>query len=120
MVVYVMIILNKIIGVVIMANTLLVVGGNQDKTFKKMGGRFELKVLHHPGESKKSGNKKEYQTLINKADCVVVLKGAINRKSMIMVKEICKEQNKTIVYHQGRGVTGAIQSSLAYFEGLSA
>jgi hypothetical protein len=85
----------------IMKKTIAIFGGSQESTFQKIGKKQGCKVLFHCGKTRNGGNKKEFQTLINKADCVVVMLGAIGHVSMDIVKEICKEQKKKWSFIRG-------------------
>lgn len=92
-----------------MKKTIAVFGGSQELTFKKLGQKQGLNVLFHCGKTRNGGNKKEFKTLIKKADCVVVLLGAIGHVSMDVVKEVCKQQGVEVLFHNGFGASGAIQ-----------
>ncbi|MBF0706630.1 DUF2325 domain-containing protein (plasmid) [Alkalihalobacillus hwajinpoensis] len=95
-----------------MNKTIAIFGGSQEKTYQKIGAKHGCKVLFHQGKTRNGGNKKEFRNIIKKADIVVCLVGALGHVSMDVVKEISKKNNKTIVYHNGFGASGAIQSCI--------
>ena len=95
-----------------MKRTIAVFGGSQEATYKKVGAKYGCKVLFHSGKSRNGGNKKEFRNIIKKADCVVVLLGACGPVSMDIVKEISKKLGKEVVYHNGFGASGAIQTCI--------
>lgn len=93
--------------------TILIIGGSQEQTFKKMGKKQNCQVLFHSGKSRNGGVKKTFRPLIEKADCVVVLSGACGHETMYSIKDICKESGKKVVYRNGRGASGAVTAALA-------
>lgn len=99
-----------------MKKTIAVFGGSQELTFKKLGKKQGLNVLFHSGKTRNGGNKKEFKTLIKKSDCVVVLLGAIGHVSMDIIKEVCKEQGKQVLFHNGFGASGAIQLCIDHLD----
>lgn len=99
-----------------MKKTIAIFGGSQELTFKKIGQKHDLNVLFHSGKTRNGGNKKEFKTLIKKADCVVVMTGACGHVSMDVVKEVSKSLGKHVIYHNGFGASGAIQSCVEHLE----
>jgi hypothetical protein len=97
-----------------MKKTIAVIGGSQESTYKKVGQKFGVDVVFHSGKSRNGGNKKEFSNLINKADCVVFLLGALGHVSMDLAKEVCKKQEKKLFVHKGFGASGAIQQCVDY------
>ncbi|MEK5149082.1 MULTISPECIES: DUF2325 domain-containing protein [unclassified Psychrobacillus] len=91
---------------------LAIIGGSQEHTYQQIGKKMGCEVLFHNGKSRNGGVKKDFRPIIKKADCVVVLLGAIGHVSMDVVKELCKENDKQLVFHQGRGASGAVFSGL--------
>lgn len=71
--------------------------------------------MFHCGKSRNGGNKKEFKTIVKKADVVVILLGALGHVSMDIVKEVCKEQGIQMITHDGRGASGAIQKCVSFF-----
>jgi len=65
--------------------------------------------VFHCGKTRNGGTKKEFRDLIKKADVCVILLGAIGHVSMDIVKEVCKQQGKSLLFHKGFGATGAIE-----------
>lgn len=100
-----------------MKKTIAIFGGSQEATYKKIGNKYGVNVLFHCGKSRNGGNKKEFSKLVKKADCVVVLLGAVGHVSMDIVKELCKEMGKEVVFHNGFGASGAIQLGLDQMKG---
>lgn len=103
-----------------MNKTIAIFGGTQELTYKKIGKNYDLKVLFHNGKYRNGGNKKEFRNIIKKADCVVMMIGALGHVSMDIVKELCKEYDKEMIFHKGRGASGAIQACLPYVKTLAA
>lgn len=93
--------------------TIVIIGGSQEHTYKKIGQKQNCNILFHNGKSRNGGVKKSFRSLVNKADCVVVLLGACGHETMNSIKELCKENNKKVVYHAGFGASGAITAGLA-------
>lgn len=90
-----------------------VVGGSQEVNFKKTGKKRGIEILFYDGKQTTGQKyKKQIIKLVEKADEVVVLLGACCHSSMNLVKEACKEQKIPIHYHQGFGVTGALNKVL--------
>lgn len=92
-----------------MNKTVAIFGGSQESTYKKIGRKHGLEVLFHSGKCRNGGNKKNFSSLIKKADCVIVLLGACGHVSMDIVKELCKKQGKEVIFHNGFGASGAFQ-----------
>lgn len=99
-----------------MKKTVAIFGGSQEQTYKKIGQKNGINVLFHSGKTRNGGNKKEFSTLIKKADCVVVLLGAVGHVSMDIVKEVSKKQGKEILFHNGFGASGAIQMCVEHLD----
>ncbi|MBU7595861.1 DUF2325 domain-containing protein (plasmid) [Metabacillus halosaccharovorans] len=99
-----------------MKKTIAIFGGSQELTYRKIGEKNGVNVIFHSGKSRNGGNKKEFRTVIKKADCVVVLLGAVGHVSMDVVKDVAKKLGKTVIYHDGRGATGAIKSCLEFLK----
>lgn len=97
--------------------TLTIIGGSQEQTYKKVGAKSDCQILFHNGKSRNGGVKKDFRPLIKKADCVVLLLGAVGHVTMDVVKELCKETNTKVVFHQGFGASGAINSGLQAIAG---
>lgn len=95
-----------------MKKTVAIFGGSQEKTYKQVGSKFGCEVLFHSGKTRNGGNKKEFRSIIKKADVVVVLLGACGHVSMDIVKELCKKSGKPIQFVNGFGASGAIQKGL--------
>lgn len=92
--------------------TILIIGGSQEQTFKKLGEKQNCDVLFHSGKSRNGGVKKTFQPLVRKADCVVVLAGACGHSTMFSIKDLCKESATKVIYRNGRGVSGAINAAI--------
>lgn len=92
-----------------MRKTVAIFGGSQEATYKRIGQKNNVNIIFHSGKTRNGGNKKEFKTLVKKADCVVVLLGAVGHVSMDIVKEVCKDLGKDVLYHNGFGASGAIQ-----------
>ncbi|MEK3992707.1 DUF2325 domain-containing protein [Robertmurraya sp. FSL R5-0851] len=97
-----------------MKKTVAVFGGSQETTYKQIGKKHGVEVLFHCGKSRNGGNKKEFRNLVKKADCVVILLGALGHVSMDIVKEVCKELGVQMITHDGRGASGAIQKCVSF------
>lgn len=99
-----------------MKKTVAIFGGSQQSTYLKIGKKHGLEVLFHSGKCRNGGNKKDFSSLVKKADCVIVLLGACGHVSMDIVKELCKKHNKVLYFHNGFGASGAFQLCLEHFE----
>jgi hypothetical protein len=60
----------------------------------------------------KKDPKSEFESLIKKSDVIVIMMGACKHASMWCVKELAEYYSKPVVYHQGRGGTGAIRKCM--------
>jgi len=89
-----------------------IIGGSQEHTYKNIGNKLGCEIMFHGGKSRNGASKKEFRPLIKKADCVVVLLGACGHITMDVVKELCKENQKQVVFHQGFGASGAVKNGL--------
>lgn len=103
-----------------MEKKVAIFGGSQESTYKKIGRKMGVQVLFHCGKSRNGGNKKEFKTIIKKADVVVVLLGAVGHVSMDVVKEVCKEEGKDILFKEGFGASGAIQMCVEHLNRVAA
>lgn len=100
----------------------VIIGGSQERSLKQQGTKYGIEILFHDGISKKGrgSRKKEFKTMIKKANCVVIQKGAIGHPSMEDAKDVCKELNKPVAFNEGFGVTSAIQKALELVENEAA
>ena len=98
----------------------VIIGGSQEETFKKIGEKMNCEVLFHNGKARGGGTEKVLKPLINKADCTVILYGACGHITMDIVKSLSKKQGKSFVCHKGRGASGAIGAALQKLETSSA
>ncbi|KGP81380.1 MULTISPECIES: DUF2325 domain-containing protein [Paenibacillus] len=90
---------------------LAIIGGTQTETFKQIGKKYGLDVNHHHGLCKRKVEK-QLEPLIRKSDVIIILKGALQHVSMWKAKDLAKEYNKLLGFHDGRGATGAIEEAL--------
>lgn len=95
-----------------MRNTIAIIGGSNESTYKKIGAKMNCDVLFHSGKTRNGGTKKEFRPLVRKADCVVVLLGACGHVTMEIVKNLCKETGTKIIFHEGFGASGAIHAGI--------
>ncbi|WP_243767224.1 DUF2325 domain-containing protein [Paenibacillus agricola] len=92
--------------------TVAIIGGSQTDTFKKIGEKRGIRVEHHNGKTGGGSVDSHFQWIINKADVVIILKGAIKHNSMWSVRELAEKKGKKIDYHNGFGASGAIDKAL--------
>lgn len=92
--------------------TIAVIGGSQELTYKKIGKKHGVDVLHHNGKVRNGGNAKVFRALIKKSDCIVVCLDACGHVSMEIVKDLAKKLDKEIDYISGFGATGAILAGI--------
>lgn len=93
--------------------TIFIVGGSQEQTFKKIGKKQNCNILLHPGKVRNGGVKGSYRKFVKNADCVVVLVEALGHETMFQIKDLCKEYGKKVVFHtDGFGATGAITAGV--------
>lgn len=92
--------------------TVGIIGGSQEQTFKKIGKKFGLEVIHHSGKVRNGANAKTFRTIVKNSDVIVVCLDACGHVTMDCVKELAKKMGKKIDYIQGFGATGAIQKGL--------
>lgn len=94
--------------------TIAIVGGSQKSNFKNVGKRSGVEIIFFDGK-RTSGTeyKKKICNLVSRADSVVVLLGACSHSSMYIVKEYCKINKVPLSFHQGFGVTGAMEKALS-------
>lgn len=95
-----------------MKNTIAIIGGSQEQTFKKIGQKYGCDVLFHSGKTRNGGTKKDFRPIVKKADCVVFLLEAVGHVSMDIVKELCKDYKTNFVCHNSMGASGAIKLGL--------
>jgi len=95
-----------------MKTTIAIIGGSQKQTFERIGKKYGCEVIFHNGKVRNGGVKKNFESIIRKADCVVVLLGAISHTTMNTVKKLCKKEGKIVVFQNGFGASLAIQSVL--------
>jgi hypothetical protein len=77
-----------------------------------LGEKRGIIVEHHDGKTGGGSVESYFEHIINKADVVIVLKGAIKHTSMWAVRELAKRQGKRIDYHDGFGASGAINKAM--------
>lgn len=92
--------------------TVAIIGGSQTGTFKEIGKRHGLIIEHHDGKIGGGRAESHFKHIINKAEVIIILKGAINHSSMWTVRGMVEKQGKKIDYHNGFGVTGAVEKAL--------
>lgn len=92
--------------------TIAIIGGSQEGTFKKIGKKLECEILFHTGKTRNGGTKKDFRPLVKKSDCVVILLGACGHVTMDVVKDLCKDNGKKIIFQEGFGASGAIKAGL--------
>jgi hypothetical protein len=92
--------------------TIAIIGGSNEKTYTKVGKKFNCDVLFHCGKTRNGGVKKDFKNIVRKSDCVVIMLGACGHITMDVVKKLCKELNKPIIFQQGFGASLAIQKGV--------
>ncbi|ERI07613.1 hypothetical protein HMPREF0083_04282 [Aneurinibacillus aneurinilyticus ATCC 12856] len=92
--------------------TIAVIGGSQKQTLERLARKQGCSIIFHSGKTGKK-REKEFLPILRKADCVVIMAGALNHPSMWTVREVAEKLGKPIVYHQGFGATGALQKGAA-------
>jgi hypothetical protein len=92
--------------------TVAIIGGSQTDTFKKMGEKRGIIVEHHNGKTGGGSVDSYFQRIINKADVIIILKGAIKHSSMWSVRELAEKKGKKIDYHNGFGASGALEKAI--------
>lgn len=90
-------------------NTVLIVGGNCNKSFEKKAQERDIKILHHPVYVKQKRSKKYFEKLIKDSDCIVLFTNACSHRNMWEIREISKVYQKPIVYPKGTGTSQALQ-----------
>ncbi|MCM3389978.1 DUF2325 domain-containing protein (plasmid) [Ureibacillus chungkukjangi] len=95
-----------------MKTKIAIIGGSQKQTFEKIGKKNNCEILFHGGKVRNGATRKEFLPIVKKADCVVVLLGAISHITMNTVKELCKEEGVKVIFQNGFGASLAIQSGL--------
>ncbi len=101
-----------------MKKRVCIIGGTQKNTFEQFAKKNGFDLLFHDGKLKGGGNKELFSTLVKKADAVVVMYGACCHPSSKLAKELCKEANKPIGFHKGRGASGAFNLAETLLHGL--
>lgn len=99
--------------------TIAIIGGSQEQTYKQIGKKNGCNILFHNGKTRNGATKKEFRPIIKKADCVVVLLGACGHVTMDVVKDLCKENSIRIVFHQGFGASGAVNTGLCAIQSVA-
>lgn len=89
-----------------------IIGGSQTETFKRLGDKLGFIVEHHDGKTGGGSVESYFQRIINKADVIIILRGAIKHTSMWAVRELAEKKGKKIDYHDGFGATGALEKAL--------
>jgi len=92
--------------------TVAIIGGSQTNTFKKLGEKCGFLVEHHDGKTGGGPIEHYFQRIINKADVIIVMKGAIKHTSMWAVRELAEKKGKKIDYHDGFGASGALKKAM--------
>lgn len=92
--------------------TIAIIGGSQENTYKKVGSKFNCEILFHNGKIRNGGVKKDFKNIVKKSDCVVIMLGACGHVTMDVIKKLCKDFNKPIVFQHGFGASLAIQKGV--------
>lgn len=92
--------------------TVAIIGGSQTTTFKAMGRKHGLRIEHHDGKIGGGRAESQFKPIINKAEVVIVMMGAINHSSMWAVRDLSEKLGKKIDFHSGFGATGAMEKAL--------
>lgn len=93
-----------------MNKTISIIGGTQESTMKALGQKKGFTILHHDAHVRGGGNKKTFQKMVKKSQCVIVL-GACSHSSMWLIKDLCKKYNVPVEFLSGRGISGALQQA---------
>ena len=89
--------------------TIFIIGGSQEQTFKKIGKKKGVNVIHHNGKIRNGATTKGFRPFIKKSDCVVVLLGACGHRAMETIRELAKEEGKAVCFQEGFGASQAIE-----------
>ncbi|WP_209124486.1 DUF2325 domain-containing protein [Alkalihalobacillus sp. BA299] len=92
--------------------TIAIIGGSQEQTFIKVGKKFNCNVLFHNGKTRNGGVKKDFKNIVKKSDCVIIMLGACGHITMDIVKKLCKEFDKPVIFQHGFGASLAIQKGV--------
>lgn len=94
--------------------TIAFIGGSQEQTIKQIAKRMGYKVLF---DNAKRPKRAKYQTMIDKADSIVILTGACSHRAMWLIKELAKKSGKPVAYHKNSfGISGAIYLGISAME----
>jgi hypothetical protein len=97
-------------------HTIGIIGGSQEQTYKKIGKKHGLDIIHHSGKVRNGANAKTFRTIVKNSDVIVVCLDACGHVTMDCVKDLAKKMGKKIDYIQGFGATGAVQKGLALLD----
>lgn len=89
-----------------------IVGGSQKQTFEKVAKKHHCQILFHDGKTGGGKVDKQFNSMIRKADAVVILKGAVNHHSMWAVRDLAEKMGKPLAFQDGFGATGAIEKGI--------
>ncbi|MEC1718456.1 DUF2325 domain-containing protein [Schinkia azotoformans] len=89
--------------------TVLIVGGNRNKSFEKKGQEKKFKIIHHPAHVKQKKSKKYFESMIKQSDCIVLFTDACSHQNMWDIRDLSKSYQKPIVYPKGTGTSQALQ-----------
>lgn len=99
--------------------TVAIIGGSQERSFQQLGEKMGCNVLFHNGKTRKGKTKREFQSIVQNSDCVVILLGACSHDTMNAVKDLCKKMKVNLEFQQGRGGSQAIQKGLGSLQKAS-
>lgn len=89
--------------------TVAVIGSYNKKGFLSQSKKLGIEVIHHDGTSPR---KKEFTSIVKRADSVVVISKACGHTAMDFVKEVCKETNTPISFSRVSGVSGVLREAI--------
>ncbi|MEC1524457.1 DUF2325 domain-containing protein [Neobacillus niacini] len=89
--------------------TILVIGGKRNKSLEVKARENEMKIMHHPLSEKQKPNKRYFEQMVKKSDCIILFTDACSHRSMWDVRDLSKEHQKPIVYPKGIGTSQALK-----------
>jgi len=89
--------------------TIVVVGGN--RSVAKYLSEFNngVYVLHHDAHVKTKQSQRKFESMVSKADRILVMVDACSHQGMWGARTIAKEKGIPICYNRGLGVSGFLQ-----------
>jgi len=94
--------------------TIVVVGGNKSTAEALQTVGADVQVLYHDTRVKTKQGQRKFETMIKKANRIVLMVDACSHQGMWGARTAAKQQGIPIYYNRGLGINAFVQSDSKY------